>query len=307
LFVIGGLYGNQMALEAVKQRISQEAGPVHVCFNGDFNFMNTDEKNWDTVNREILFANPTWQAILGNVEYEAAVAPEFSGCGCGYPSYVSEDVQKRSDLIVGQLRQVANSGRPDIRSGLRSLPLFRVYGVAGLRVGVIHGDPESLAGWGLAPETTEPDVPELQAALGVGSDHPRTSVSQLRQWLADANVDIFASTHTCIPFAQRIVDAQDVTCGLYFNNGAAGMGNFNKTTTGLITRISTKPDAPKDSLYGTAWKGLRCDAVPLSFDGKAFYTDFQSRWPSGSHAALSYGNRVRRGLPYYTVAMANRL
>jgi len=190
---------------------------------------------------------------------------------------------------------------------MASLPLFRVYAVGETRVGVIHGDPESLAGWGLAPETTHPDIPALQAAVKVPPDHPRTTVEQLRNWLKEANVDVFASTHTCIPFAQKVVDEKGQIEGLYFNNGAAGMGNFNRNTAGLFTRISTRPEAPKDSLYGIFWKGLRVDAVPVPYDSKAFVKDFETRWPPGSPASISYEARVRRGLSFYSVEMANRL
>lgn len=47
------------------------------------------------------------RAILGNVEVEAVNTSEDWGCGCAYPSYVSDEVVKRSDTIVSTLRKTA--------------------------------------------------------------------------------------------------------------------------------------------------------------------------------------------------------
>ena len=40
LYVVGGLYGNAFALNAVEQLASKESGNVRICFNGDFNWFN---------------------------------------------------------------------------------------------------------------------------------------------------------------------------------------------------------------------------------------------------------------------------
>ncbi len=42
LYVIGGLYGNLQALDAIEALALQEPGPVTLCFNGDFNWFNCD-------------------------------------------------------------------------------------------------------------------------------------------------------------------------------------------------------------------------------------------------------------------------
>ena len=38
LYVVGGLYGNPLALDALPGLIAQESGPVSVVFNGDFHW-----------------------------------------------------------------------------------------------------------------------------------------------------------------------------------------------------------------------------------------------------------------------------
>ena len=38
LYVVGGLYGNEPALESVVRMFDAEPGPKHLIFNGDFNW-----------------------------------------------------------------------------------------------------------------------------------------------------------------------------------------------------------------------------------------------------------------------------
>lgn len=52
----------------------------------------------------------------------------------------------------------------------------------GLKVLVLHGDPESLAGWGLAHES-------FSAA----------NESVVLEWLRATGADVIACTHTCLP------------------------------------------------------------------------------------------------------------
>ncbi|TSA12674.1 MAG: hypothetical protein D4R74_10870, partial [Betaproteobacteria bacterium] len=64
LYVIGGLYGNLQALDAIETMAGAESGPVTLCFNGDFNWFNTDEAGFRGINERVL----RHHAILGNVE-----------------------------------------------------------------------------------------------------------------------------------------------------------------------------------------------------------------------------------------------
>jgi hypothetical protein len=79
------------------------------------------------------------------------------------------------------------------------------------------------------------------------------------------------------------------------NNGAAGLGNFAGTGYGVITRLSSDPRPPADSLYGTTVGALRCDAVPLRFDLGEWRRRFLAQWPPGSPGHRSYVTRLTRG------------
>lgn len=67
VFVVGGLYGNIEALEAVEARAAAEF-EAKIIFNGDFNFFNASAKDWDTINSTVR----RHHAIVGNVEAEAS-------------------------------------------------------------------------------------------------------------------------------------------------------------------------------------------------------------------------------------------
>jgi len=66
LYVIGGLYGNIPALDAIELMALAEANPPTLCFNGDFNWFSIADRNFEHLNDRVL-AN---DAILGNVEAE---------------------------------------------------------------------------------------------------------------------------------------------------------------------------------------------------------------------------------------------
>ncbi|MGZ5098496.1 MAG: hypothetical protein ACXWG9_12180, partial [Usitatibacter sp.] len=63
LYVIGGLYGNIEALEAVKALAAREPGPVTLVFNGDFHWFDIDRDDFSYVAREVLLH----AALRGNV------------------------------------------------------------------------------------------------------------------------------------------------------------------------------------------------------------------------------------------------
>jgi hypothetical protein len=104
---------------------------------------------------------------------------------------------------------------------------------------------------------------------------------------------VLASSHTGLPYAQVIPDAPGRR--LVVNNGAAGLPNFAGSTYGVITRLSSDPRVPADSLYGTTVGGLRCDAVAVRFDLDAWTARFLARWPPGSPGHRSYYTRITGG------------
>ena len=280
LYVVGGLYGNPFALERIQALAEAEPAPVTLCFNGDFNWFNVDDEGFRTVNQAVL----RHDATLGNVEFEFASAQDAAGCGCAYPASVEQDVVERSNRIHAQLKNTARR-HPDILTQLAALPLVARYQIGAIRIGVVHGDADSLAGWQF--DGAELDQPA----------HQRQIVAAFNA----AEVDIFASSHTCLP-ALRHFSLSDGP-GVVVNNGAAGLPNFRGRRSGLLTRISryASPHAP---LYGSQLGEVRIDALPIDYDGAAWQRHFLSLWPVGSDAHSSYFGRITDG-PQYVLSQAH--
>lgn len=276
LYIVGGLYGNRFALEAVIAMAQREGATL--VFNGDFNWFDVDAAAFEGVNETVL----EHAALRGNVETEIAGEDSGAGCGCGYPEWVGDAEVERSNRILARLRETAR-GFPDLRARLGSLPVHLVAEIAGLRIGIVHGDAESLAGWQFSQEALG-ERPERAQAL-----------------LAGSGVDVFACTHTCLPVMQEF----DAPRGkaLIVNNGAAGMPNFRDTRFGLATRIAGAPSA--QALYGSRLGATVVEAVPVRYDHEAWMAEFDRVWPAGSPAALSYRKRIASG-PGYEMEQAVR-
>jgi hypothetical protein len=73
------------------------------------------------------------------------------------------------------------------------------------------------------------------------------------------------------------------------------LANFAGTTFGVITRLSTNPQPPADSLYGITIDGLRGDALALEFDPAWWTAHFTAQWPQGSAAYNRYFGRITGG------------
>jgi len=276
LYVVGGLYGNGFALDAVQQMAAAEPGPVRIVFNGDFNWFNIRPDSFAAINERVL----RHAALRGNVETELASDDQGAGCGCGcaYPETVIDAEVARSNRILSLLRETAR-GFPDLRAQLGALPMVASARVGKLRIGIVHGDAESLAGWRFAHQSLDaPDnLPWLDAVH------------------AEAGVDLFASSHTCLPVLREFA----LTRGslVVINNGAAGMPNFTCTRFGLLTRISTRP-APIAPVYGIRRDGVHVEALPIRYDHARWIEAFLSDWPPGSPAHDSYYRRIIEGPGY---------
>ncbi|HZL40368.1 MAG TPA: hypothetical protein VFC45_08815 [Pseudolabrys sp.] len=278
LYVVGGLYGNLAALDAVEQLAAQEMAPVIIVFNGDSHWFDAEPDWFAHIERGVA----RHRALRGNIETEIARLTDIgAGCGCDYPPNVSEDVVWRSNFISLQLRANATAVA---RARLRDLPMHLVAEVAGLRVGIVHGDATALAGWNFGQD-------EL--------DNPRR-----KEWLSDvcaaSHIDAFASTHTCLAALRDFVFPTGRLTVV--NNGAAGMPNFAGSRYGLISRIASTR-SPHKPLYGLLRDGVHIDAIPLKYDHAAFLHRFLARWPEGSPAHDSYYRRIADG-PDYAVAQA---
>src|SRR5882672_6666895 len=276
LYIVGGLYGNPFALEAVLAMARRERAAL--VFNGDFNWFNADPEEFESVNEAVL----RHLALRGNVETEIAGEDSGAGCGCAYPEWVGDAEVERSNEILGRLRGTAR-GFPQLRARLGGLPVHLVAEIGGLRVGIVHGDAESLAGWQFSQEAL----------------HERPG--RARALLAAAGIDVFACTHTCLPVMQQFTGPRGTT--LVVNNGAAGMPNFRDTRFGLATRIASAPSM--QALYGTRLGKWVVEAVPVRYDDEAWIARFDRLWPAGSPASLSYRKRIASG-PDYEVEQAVR-
>ena len=287
LYVVGGLYGNPAALAAVLERAHQEpGGPATIVFNGDFHWLDVHPDDFRTISETVLARH----AIKGNVEAELAAEDETAGCGCAYPDYVGDDVVDRSNQIIIRLRATAGQF-PEVVGRLGELPRYLTASVGGERVGILHGDPESLAGWRLALEAMEPGDQDVRRQVGWRGR--ATTTADLLDWFGRAKVSLFASTHTGLPYAQVVPDGRRRR--LVINNGSAGLPGFADTTYGVITRLSDSPRPPADSLYGTTVGTLRCDALPVRFDHEAWTARFVAQWPPGSPGHRAYFGRITSG------------
>ena len=266
LYVVGGLYGNVEALAAIDAMAAREAGPVTIVYNGDFHWVDVDDDDFAQVNRAVL-AHP---AIRGNVETEIAGEESGAGCGCSYPADVSDAEVARSNQIIERLRATARRA-PQLRRELGALPMHLTALVGDARIGIVHGDPASLAGWGFA--------------------HDRLDNPSHRGWVEsmfrEARVDAFASTHTCLPAFRRFDG------GVVANNGAAGMPNFAGSRCGLITRIGARAHPMR--LFGVEFAGVSIDALRVDYDQERFMQRFLASWPEGSPAHESYHRRITQG------------
>ncbi|MBY0269019.1 MAG: hypothetical protein K2X06_04020 [Burkholderiales bacterium] len=276
LYVIGGLYGNLPALQAVTALAAVEPGPPSLVFNGDFNWFNTDAAGFAAINETVLAQH----ALRGNVETELAGDDDAAGCGCAYPDNVSDAEVGRSNAMLTQLRATARTF-PPLRARLAALPMNLVATVGGLRVAIVHGDCASLAGWSY-------DESALSNAAGLAVVAAHCTAARAR---------IIASSHTCLPVAVKL-DTVQGPCAL-FNNGAAGMPNFAGTTFGVITRIATTPAQSPAALYSTVLDGVHIDALAVHYDHARWRQNFAANWPAGSAGHLSYHQRITSGPRYW--------
>lgn len=273
-WVVGGLYGNVEALAAIRRQIERErAGGTRVAlvFNGDFHWFDACREDF-TMIQDIVLAE---HALAGNVELELAQPDPGAGCGCAYPEFVDDATVACSNRIIERLRATADA-IPRVRDRLAALPRLLRLRVGDSVTGVIHGDPESVAGWQFAIEhVTDPERP--------------LPPDRVAAWAVDARVDAFACSHTCLPWAARFDDT------VVINNGSAGMPNFRGDPRVLVTRIAPLDAACPDALYAIEHKGIRWEAVAVAHDTDAWWQRFRETWPAGSPAHDSYAERILHG------------
>ncbi|HEX4918154.1 MAG TPA: hypothetical protein VFV43_09680 [Limnobacter sp.] len=275
LYVVGGLYGNPFALDVIEQMAMQENDRVRICFNGDFNWFNTEPALFARINERVL----KHDCVLGNVEAELAEPLDTPDCGCAYPEHVDQGVVDRSNLIHTALKEVAQAHR-DLLEALLQKPYYARYKVGNVRVGVVHGDAESLSGWGFDPEhLNNPEEAKWRQSM-----------------FATARVDVFASSHTCTAALHK----EPLTggkWGVISNNGAAGMPSAPGSLDGLVTRVAIKP-FPNDALVyrREAMPGGYVEQVRVQIPQVEWVHHFLQQWPQGSAAYTSYFKRITKGV-----------
>jgi hypothetical protein len=286
LYVAGGLYGNTSALDAILQRAAAEPSPPQLVFNGDFHYLDARPAAFGQIAEGVL----AHRATLGNVEYALTVGDSQLGCGCDYPAYISDRVVADSNAVVERLHATAASF-PGHLAKLADLPRHLTVTVGAHRVAIVHGDPESLAGWKLALEAIEPADQLVRARTGwTGAP---TSTDDIADWFTRADVEVICSAHTGLPYAQDL--HRHGARFLIANNGCAGLPNFTARRHGVITRLSASPAVPADSLYGTSLAGLRFDALPVRYDTGRWLAEFLDTWPPGTRGHRGYYSRITDG------------
>jgi hypothetical protein len=202
---------------------------------------------------------------------------------------VPDAIVADSNAVVAQLR--AATAAPENYPWLAELPRYLTVAVGKHRVGIVHGDPENLAGWRLALEAVEPQHPYIRDRTGFAGTP--TTARQVLDWFRRADVEALCCTHTGLAYAQDFQHA----AGRYLvaNNGCAGLPGFAGRRHGVLTRLSVLPGVPGDSLYGLTNAGLRFDALPVDYDHGRWITHFLNAWPPRSSARRNYQHRIEHG------------
>ena len=272
LYVVGGLYGNRPALDAIELMASIERATV--VFNGDFHWFDRNVAIFSEIDRRVRQNH----VLRGNVETELSRGRDLDvGCGCAYPPEVGQSTVDWSNAILRDLGQTARQCVPG--TVLAASPMTMVANVGGLRVGIVHGDCEALAGWRFSAD-----------ALDDPGQH-----GWLDRVRVQSGMDVFASSHTCLPVTRTFILPSGPL--VVANNGSAGMPNFSGSSYGIVTRIATRPRRGP-ILHCVELDGVYIEAVALNFDFVHWHQEFLSQWPSGSPAWLSYWKRIVNGPDY---------
>ena len=269
LYVVGGLYGNPFALDAIQEMAAAEATEPLVVLNGDIHWFDKTAENFMVIESRIN--RPGWIPLVGNVEAELRRQTDIGvGCGCAYPSCTSDASVSRSNRIHRMLSMAVHE-HPECKEPLIGRPAAMTVDVAGVKVGITHGDEKLIGGWDCSRDSLQDPLRQ----------------DELSQFMKKAGIGVFATTHTCAAVGIELES------GLMINNGAAGLPNFEGQHFGILTRIATTPAA--ESVFGARWGQLYVDAVPVRYDHDTYLTWFDALWEPLSPAAVSYRGRIVNG------------
>lgn len=269
LYVVGGLYGNPFALDAIEEMVRGEdaAQDVMVVLNGDAHWFDKTAENFALIEERIQRFVP----LVGNVEAELRRQEDVGvGCGCAYPACTTDEAVSRSNRIHRML-SVAVDEHPELKAALVGRPATMTVDVAGAKVGITHGDEKLIGGWDCSREALQDIMRQ----------------DELDAFMQANGIDAFVTTHTCAPVALMLAR------GLVINNGAAGLPNFAGERFGLCIRIAR--DSADDWMFGAKIDGIFIQAVPVRYDHEAYLAWFDALWDETSPAAISYRNRIVNG------------
>lgn len=268
VLIVGGLYGNPFALDAVAELA--KSSNSEVIFNGDFHWFDNQPDDFMYVQSFV----DNHFALRGNVEAELVRNSNEAGCGCAYPDYVSDTVVNRSNMIHGILKEMVKSYQIDCEP-FNKLPKALELSLGEVRVLILHGDEKEIAGWSFSYESL------------LETDRQ----AEVKQLMDANNFDLIVSTHTCSPVFAQLGDYHVI------NNGASGMGNLSLRDHGLITYIGMDEDFAKElEVYRLKIKDKFVKVLRLQYDHQAFVEWFDQSWPEDSPASLSYRKRIVNGL-----------
>ena len=273
LYVIGGLYGNPFALDAIVELAAQESPAPTLVFNGDFNWFDVDPGGFAALNARVL----EHVALRGNVETELANDDAEAGLRLRLPG-----VRRRR-----RRRALERDPRAAARDRARLPGAARAS----------RGPADARRGRRRRGADRDRARRRLVARRVALRRRRASSDEALERAFDAADVSVFASSHTCLPVTYRL------PAGVVANNGAAGMPNFRGTRFGLVTRIST--DGRADALYGERLGPVVVETLAVRYDHERWLAQFDRLWPAGSPAAVSYRKRITDG-PGYDPAQAVR-
>ena len=236
-----------------------------VVFNGDMHWFDVEKE--DFLNIEELSKDSI--KLLGNVEFELLNNTSSLGCGCNYPEDVSDGVVERSNIIHNMMKE--NIKGDQILNDIKERSKTLVLDFFGKKIAITHGDEKSMSGWKCSNEN-------LKLV---------SRKKELDNWFKENDIDILATTHTCLPVVY------DNGRNIVINNGAAGMANIQGETFGLFTRIAK--NSHKKAIYSEYRDGLYVELVKVDFDIEKFKLWFEKVWPDDSPASISYKNRIING------------
>lgn len=265
IYVVGGLYGNYEALLEIKKMASLEKTAPLIVFNGDVHWFDVLEEDFLKV--ENLIRDDI--KLLGNVEYELIKQNSDLGCGCNYPEDVDDGVVERSNIIHSMMKD--NITNEKIISDIKTRNKTIALNCFGKKIAITHGDEKNLAGWGCSIDNLVEDERS----------------EELFSWLKENNIDILATTHTCLPVVKKVDN------NIVINNGASGMANTKNSTNGLITRISKYKNS--NAVISKEIDDVYVELIKVNFDIDKFVNWFDTVWDKDSPASISYRNRIVSG------------